>query len=467
MKKLLVLFALAAMVLGAAGLANALDVKAKGEFKANYNYWSNKDFTKTYAGNGQMKHSELVQRARIYFDFRANENINMNMALEIGDTFWGQQSSGGDISADQRIVEIKRAYMEFKWPTYQSLVTTVGIQGAVVPNSGYFGSAILDDDIAGVTVANKWNDMVSTVFGLYRASDNDFKTVTSNNRMVGDGQGIVDIALLAAPLTFDGFKATPFFSLAFMGSNATATGTDFTPSNASGMSAVNGTSLTDSVNPWWAGAAFEITALDPFAFYADFNYGAIDAKDQRNDRAGWLADLAVEYKGLSFMTPSIYGWYSTGIDDNLTNGDERMPMVSDGWAVGTTLYGAGRMQNNDDTNRGVVGTAGLGLKLGKISFLQDLTHDLYFYYVAGTNDADAVKTKSANLTYARDLTDEDHIIGLDFNNTYKIMEELSFMVDLGIGWADYDKDTWRRKQGNQVDEQATLYRTSVGLMYKF
>ena len=49
----------------------------------------------------------------------------------------------------------------------------------------------------------------------------------------------------------------------------------------------------------------------------------------------------------------------------------------------------------------------------------------------------------------------------------KIMEELSFMVDLGIGFADFDKDTWRARAGNAVDEQQALYRTSVGMIYKF
>ena len=49
------------------------------------------------------------------------------------------------------------------------------------PSSGYFGSAIFDDDIAGVTVANKWNDMVATVFGLYRAAESDFLQTPRNN----------------------------------------------------------------------------------------------------------------------------------------------------------------------------------------------------------------------------------------------------------------------------------------------
>jgi len=471
MKKLLVLFALAAMVLGAAGLANALDVKARGEFRANWNYWSNTDFLSNKGARDQTKHNELVQRARIYMDFRANENVNFQLGLEIGDTFWGDQASGGDISADQKVIEVKRAFMEFKWPTYKSLVSTVGIQGAVFPNSGYFGSAIMDDDIAGITVANKWNDMASTVVGFYRAFENRGSGLGSHNNRVEEDQSQLDVTLLALPLTFDGFKTTPFFSMAFLGKNINETGT----TGSTGLTAQDGTAsaMEGQATPWWAGAGFEVTALDPFAIYADFNYGAVDQKEQKGDRKGWLADLGIDYKGLSWFTPGVYGWYSTGMDDDINNGDERMPIISDGWTAGTTIFGGARMLNNDLGNVGarqVTGTWGVGMKLAKISFVQDLTHDLYFYYTAGTNDADAVK-KGSSLPWGS-LTDKDHIVGLDFNNTYKIMEELSFMVDLGIGWADFDKDTWRASTtttpaGRNVDEQATLYRTSVGLLYRF
>ncbi len=464
MKKLLVLFALAAMVLGAAGLANALDVKAKGAFEANYNYWSTTDFISSKGGN-QIKHNELVQRARIYMDFRANENVNFQLGLEIGDTFWGDQATGGDISADQKVIEVKRAYMEFKWPTYKSLITTVGIQGAVFPNSGFFGSAIMDDDIAGITVANKWNDMASTVVGFYRAFENRGSGLGSHNNRVAEDQSQLDVTLLAVPLTFDGFKATPFFSLAFLGKNINDTGT----SGNTGLTAVDGaaSAMEGQANPWWGGAGFEVTALDPFNIYADFNYGAVDQKEKKADRKGWMADLAVTYTGLSWFTPGVYGWYSSGMDDDLNNGDERMPIISEGWTAGTTIFGGGRMLNND-LDKDASGTWGVGMQLAGISFIEDLTHDLYVYYAAGTNDADAVKKGSA-LAFGN-FTDKDHVIGLDFNNTYKIMEELSFMVDLGIGWADFDKDTWRTKaaaSGLNIDDQTTMYRTSVGLMYKF
>ncbi|EPR37416.1 hypothetical protein dsx2_0762 [Desulfovibrio sp. X2] len=159
MKKIFVLFALAAMVLGAAGLAHALDVKAKGQFIANYTYWSTAKNFRDGDSNANTMHNSMQHRARLYMDFRANENVNMQVAFEIGDVTWGKSGSGsvgGDVSADGKSVEVKRAYLEFKMPGYTSLVTTVGTMGAVFPSSGFFGgSAIFDDDVTGITVANK------------------------------------------------------------------------------------------------------------------------------------------------------------------------------------------------------------------------------------------------------------------------------------------------------------------------
>ncbi|EPR30618.1 hypothetical protein dsat_1340 [Alkalidesulfovibrio alkalitolerans DSM 16529] len=465
MKKLLVLFALAAFVLGAAGMAHALDVKATGEFKANYTYWGNKDWTKSYSGQDQQKHNGLQHRARVYFNFRANENVNMNVAFEIGSTFWGDKTSGGSIAADRTIVKVKRAYLEFKWPTYQSLITTVGTMGAVFPNSGYFGSAIMDDDATGITVANKWNDMVSTVLGFWRLHE----TEGSSWNRIEEGNGQFDATLLAVPLTFDGFKLKPFVSVAFVGKNGLDGDfkTSAYPTDFSGLVSYSGTgALKNQATPWWVGSGFEVNVLDPFVIYADFNYGSIDQKAKNQDRSGWLADLAVQYNGLSWFVPSLSAWYGSGVDSRDSNGDERMPVIAGSWTQSKMLSSGGRLLNDDAAMIAYVGSWGIGAKLEKIAFIEDLSHDLVFSFYKGTNHKDAAAN---GLTYGSDLTTKDTVFAIDFNNTYKIMEELSFIADLGIAWPNFHKNTWRNAPGvgNAVDNQTQMWRTSVGFVYKF
>ena len=466
MKKLLVLFALAAFVLGAAGMAHAVDVRATGEFKANYTYWGNADWTKSYSGNDQQKHNSMQHRARVYFNFRANENVNMNVAFEIGSTLWGRESHGGDISADAISVKVKRAYLEFKWPTYQSLITTVGTMGAVFPNSGYFGSAILDDDVTGITVANKWNDMVGTVLGYWRLKDAD---TSFAGRRVAEGNTAFDATLLAVPLTFDGFKMNPFVSVAFVGKNFDGISPSNFPGDASGLVSYTDTGdFKNQATPWWAGSGFELSMFDPFVIYADFNYGRIKQRSKSQDRAGWLADLAVQYNGLSWFVPSLSAWYGSGVDSRASNGDERMPVISGSWTQSNMLNLGGRLLNDDTGMISYVGSWGIGAKLEKISFVEDLRHDLVFSFYKGTNHKDApAQNTLSGLQYGTDLTTKDHVFAIDFNNTYKIMEELSFIADLGIAWPSFHKNTWRPVEGNRVDNQTQMWRTSVGFHYKF
>jgi len=461
-KKFIVLAALAAFVLGASGVAHALDVKATGEFKASYTYWANQDWTESKAGLDQQKHNSMQHRARVYFNFRANENVNMNVAFEIGTTLWGREDRGGDISADAVAVKVKRAYLEFKWPTYQSLVTTVGTMGIVFPESGYFYSAIMDDDVSGITVANKWNDTVSTLLGYWRLVDTDTSFAGAR---VPRGNTALDVTLLAVPLTFDNFKMTPFLSLGFVGKNVA--NANVTPSNFTSIPSSSGDGgLKNQAALWWTGSSFEVNALDPFTIFADFNYGRMDQKDRDENRSGWLADLAVQYNGLSWFVPSISGWYATGVDGNMSNGDERMPVISGSWTQSNMLNAGGRILNDDTIKIAYIGTWGLGAKIEKISFVDDLRHDLVFSFYKGTNDKDAV-TRGADLTYGTDLTEKDRVFAIDLSNTYKIMKELSLIADLGIAWPSFDKNTWRGEVGNAVDHQTHMWRTSVGFVYKF
>lgn len=465
MRHLLALLALAALCLCAAP-AEALDVKARGEFKANWSYWSNKDFTSSWSGNGEMKHNDLVQRLRMFADFRSSEHARFVLGIEIGDTFWGQRASGGAIGADGKTVEIRRANLEFKWPSRPSLVATVGILGAVFPNAGYFSSAILDDDIIGATLNDRLSDEVSLTLGFYRPADNDFFARNTAGRLSGHGQGVMDAVLLAAPLTFEGFKATPFLVFGFLGANAT--GGSYSPTSPGGMTAVNGTARGGSAHPWWAGTSLEMGAPGPLAFLADVNYGAINAPERRNDRKGWLVDGALEYRGLRAFVPSVFGWWSSGIDSDVTNGDERMPSIGDDWSAGTMFFGGGRMLD-DDLDQSSIGTWGAGVRLARLSLVRDLSHDLFLYRAQGTNAAAAVKDRSslAGLAYGSDFTDRDVLWGAELNSTYAIMEELSFVVNLALNRAAYDKAVWRGRAGARVDHQEPMFRSTVGMLYKF
>jgi hypothetical protein len=143
-----------------------------------------------------------------------------------------------------------------------------------------------------------------------------------------------------------------------------------------------------------------------------------------------------------------------------------MPVISGSWTQSNMLNAGGRILNDDTIKIAYIGTWGLGAKIEKISFVDDLRHDLVFSFYKGTNDKDAV-TRGADLTYGTDLTEKDRVFAIDLSNTYKIMKELSLIADLGIAWPSFDKNTWRGEVGNAVDHQTHMWRTSVGFVYKF
>ncbi|EPR37417.1 hypothetical protein dsx2_0763 [Desulfovibrio sp. X2] len=309
--------------------------------------------------------------------------------------------------------------------------------------------------------------MVSTVFGYWRLDNNEGGAAGTDKTTMNTD---VDAELLAIPLTFDGVKLSPFFALVEYGANSKAG--SLSVSNVTSVPSANGQHLDDQGTIWYAGSGFNISLLDPFMIYADFNYGSLSAKDTESERAGWLADLAVEYKGLSWFTPSVFGWYSSGLSSDHSDSDGRMPVVDGSWTASTMFHNGGRMLNDDRDALGqFVGSWGIGLKLAQMSFVKDLSHDLSFSYITGTNDKDALKTTSSSnpaMLYGRDLTTEDHVYAIDLNNTYKLMENLSVLADLGIAVPDLDKDTWRSTVGNDaVENQATMWRVATGFVYNF
>jgi hypothetical protein len=224
--------------------------------------------------------------------------------------------------------------------------------------------------------------------------------------------------------------------------------------------------LTAGRNAYWGGTSFTMTYFDPIKVMADVAYGSVSGGGDTNDRSGWMFDLAVDYTGFDFMTPEVFFVYTSGEDDDATNGSERMPLLySQYWAPGSFWFGGDTLLMgsygylNSQTG---FWTAGLSLK--DISFVEKLSHTINALYVQGTNDKDTANTTVAGydfVTYGRSLTEEDHIIEFDLNNKYQLYDELALTLDLGYIINGYDKDTWG---GIERDD---AFKLSTGLAYSF
>ena len=227
MKKLATLLIAAGLVFGAtAPAANAIDFKAKGEWVMSFDYGQNGNFTGGHGQtgyNGKEDEFEAKQRLRLQMDAVASENLSGTVFFEIGNTTWGKNSEGGALGADQTIVEVRRAYIDWMVPNTE-LKVRMGLQGMELPSFTMKKSQVFVDDVAGITLSYQFTDNVGVTAFWARPYNDNYTRTTSNWGDEDDNKDNfldnVDAFGLTIPLTFDGIKVTPWGMIAAIGPNA-------------------------------------------------------------------------------------------------------------------------------------------------------------------------------------------------------------------------------------------------------
>ncbi|SNR78613.1 hypothetical protein SAMN04488503_1269 [Humidesulfovibrio mexicanus] len=488
MKKMKMLGLASLFVLGFTGFAQAAEIKATGAFQID-SYWNN---SMNFTTLDKDKSFHIEQRIRTAFQFIANENLKGVLETQIGSNSWGnglyQISAGrtpndtatGSNSAGNGNIMLRKGYIDFKWPDTK-VNFLVGFQTVALPAAFGGGSAILDDQVGAAVVSTPITDNVKLLAGYARPYDANNFGSTAN--VAGNGtQG--DVAFAAVPVDFSGFNITPF--AAYMYAGRQAAGTNAGPATTIGFNSF-GANASVGARGYWGGVAFTMTALEPFKVMADFNYGKVtysnytlpDSTD--GGRQGWLFDLAVDYTGLSMMTPEVYFVYTSGNGKN-DDKDGRMPVMGNpqSWTINNSFFFSDRnliSGNNTNANggsngggtRNSMGFWATGFALKDIKLFDNFSHTVNVMYVKGTNDHDAI-ARSVNRNYGVMLTDKDSLFEIDLQNKYKIYQGLDLILDLGYINADIDKDTWRQVNANYGNDDMltkNAYRVALGLKYTF
>ena len=499
MKKLMTLALAAGMLLGAATGAGAIDFKAKGQWLMGFSAGDGSLVSHTKA-NKAGNHNKAAdtddifgasQRVRLQLDAVASEALSGTVFFEIGDTHWGKNSNGGALGADQKIVELKNAYIDWMVPN-TDLKFRMGIQGIQLPNVAG-GSAVFDDDVAGVVASYQFNENVGlTTFWARPYNDN----YTGTDRV--NYHDNMDLFALMVPLTFDGVKVTPWAMYGMAGAN-----TNFLTSTSpyaryinNGFKGEDTTTGKAYGSMFWAGLPISLTLWDPLNVELDINYGYVESmgryEAERADntfarmgdtkREGWLVKALVEYK-MDWGTPGIFGWYASGDDGNVKNGSERMPSISAcgnfmsfmgdgnyGWSTSDSLY---------DRNMSYAGTWGIGLRIHDLSFVEDLKHSFRVAYWGGTNSP--AMAKYVNSSYGwqnfnpdgygeKDgpyLTTNDGLLEFNLVNSYQIYENLEANLELGYIVNMMDDDTWKRSYRNDSYKKQDAWKAQLIFAYSF
>ncbi len=456
----------------------AVEVKMVGDARVYGDFFANQNFTGWNADGTQTEDTFLIyQRFRLRTDFVANENLKFRFGVRVNDTPWG----GANYTVDNPSVNIQvyQAYLQFKWPE-TNVQITAGYQPLSLPQSAiFYDSAVLSNKHASsstaalVITAPLVEDTLSMNVGFARLVDTNEKYDPTTTQVSDE----IDAYFLTLPLTMDGFSVTPWALLSVVGKGATGVKDGIRNNLVAAGSFFSPTGYSDNQTfYWWAGGAVEVDALDPVKFYADVIYGeGAMSGAKKNRRRGWFMDLGAEYVGLDFMTPQLGAWWSTGEDDSVANGSERMPAVKSNFGMGGTfLFASDQPLSKNVINADPHGAWGVTASLKDISWVEDLSHRITFTAMNGTSTTRgirrAVLASGGNgeyLTMGKNLTNEEWLTALSFDTKYMLYKNLALYVE--TGWANfsgYKSSTWntgRNFTGNVQDAWKCLF----GFIYKF
>jgi hypothetical protein len=413
-------------------------------------------------------------------------------------------------------------------PPETDLKVRMGIQGLGLPNYTMGKSQVFEDDVAAISLSYQFNENVGlTAFWARPYNDNflgyddGFKGKKSGYR--ANYMDNVDMGGLVLPLTFDGFKITPYFVMAGIGPNAlTQDGmqnSPYTEKNwgakynkatsyaqtmagmvpAWGVLGKGGQNMLNVKNSeyataWWAGIGIDCTYWDPFHVALDFAAGGVSYESSRMNRAGWGISLLAEYK-MDWGVPGLVAWYYSGDDGDLGNGSERLPYVSLG--NGDNGFSSFAFDGNKYIARegligsSMAGTWGVGLRVKDVSFIEDLKHTFRINYIGGTNsktllkklrrmgvdpspNRNGVNTPYGNFgSYGVDnmyLTSLDSALEFSLHNEYKMYENFTVAFDASYIalWLDDSRKSWRHTPMNGRNRDVRdAWNLNVTFAYEF
>ena len=529
MKKSCISILALVLALGLSASAGAIDFKTSGSWIMSFGYGANGNFMGKYDGHTQtgwgqgQDNFEPSQRLRLKLDAIASESLSGTVFFEIGESFWGQASTGAALGSDAANIRLKNAFIDWAMPD-SKIRTFMGIQNITTPSMAS-GNSILNDDVAAVVVNAQISEQIGvTAFWARPYNDNYPGWTNASGKTLRAGYlDNVDAFGLTVPLTFDGVSITPWGMYAASGPNAfrgnvNSSGSPFgnlenglgesSSYYSAGMlpvggarhrdfsnanTAQNGRKLTSYGNAWWGGITGDISLFDPFDLMFDFEYGSSQYNDDgRLNRHGWFASLLAQYK-LDWATPGIYFWYGSGDDSNPANGSERMPALDPDNANNYSYFafdGAPYLERTALIGNNMAGTWGIGARLNNISFIDSLTSVVRVNYIGGTNSPVMGKKMSLANIWANGtalsndvaassslgmpglyMTTLDHALELGTTNYYQLYENFTICLEAGYIalWLDTSDSVWgaRHRNGESIPQTRDAWNVNASFVYSF
>lgn len=474
-KTVLLLLTLAVLATAVVPTHAATEVKMAGDARVYGVFFANRNFTGwDETGTQTEDRTTIWQRLRLRTDFVANENLKFRFGMRIDDETWG---SGYLTAANPQVaIEPYLAYLQFKWPG-TDIEVTAGYQPFSVPHTGVFYDSIVlaaddgDQSSAALFVKLPIIEDTLAIEAAYGRLLDANRTYQPTTTQVGD---TFDVYRLALPITVEGFDIAPWALVGVYGKDADPEGYFATGLRAAG-SYLDPTGYKDNQNPmWWTGLALSVTTLDPVNLYFDGIYGNAAGSDRsRNRREGYFFDASLTYTGLDWATPGLFGWVASGEDASLSNGSERLPVITPKWGPGTSfLLDCDQEFGNNSIGIDPTGTWGAAVAIRDISFFEALKSRLTLAAIAGRNSPAGLRKAVAAtggpgeyVTMGRTLAQGEWVLGVNFDHSYAITEALSLTLQTGFASPQGLKTSiWGHRMTNQANN---AWMTSLGFLYTF
>ena len=474
-KVVLLLLALVTTGMQAAPIQAATEVKMAGDARVYGVFFANRNFTGwDETGTQTEDRTTIWQRLRLRTDFVANESLKFRFGMRVDDETWG---SGYLTAANPQVaIQPYLAYLQFKWPG-TDIEMTAGYQPFSVPHTAVFYDSIVlaadDGDQSSAALFVKMPLIADTLtleaaYGRLLDANRTYQPTTTQT---GDA---FDVYRLALPVTVEGFDAVPWGLAGVYGKDADPDGSFNTGLRSAG-SYLEPTGYKDNQNPmWWTGLALSVTALDPIKLYFDGIYGNAAGSDRsRNRRAGYFFDAGLTYTGLDWATPGLFGWFASGEDSSLSNGSERLPVITPKWGPGTSfLFDCDQEFANNAMGIDPTGTWGASVAIRDIAIFEALKSRLTLAAMAGRNSPAGLRKALAAtggpgeyVAMGRNLAQGELLLGVNFDHSYAVTEELSLTLQTGFASPQGLKTSiWGHRMTNQATD---AWMASLGCVYTF
>lgn len=337
--------------------AFAVDFKWGGQFRTRYisqnNFYDQTDETNDH-------NNYFDTRIRMYMSAVASENLRVVTRWEMGDIKWGNNGTGGRVGADEKIIELKNAFVDFAIPMVP-VRAKIGVQSVALLDSW-----IIDDDFSGAIFSSKMKPFTFQIgyLAAQKVTGGDFSTFADNNGNIDSFFGTVDYSEGPWSASFVAYYQ-----------RARSTGVSLVPSTLSTPTAVASTFEDVKNNNLWDLGIKVAYKVDWMSAYVTFikNLGSVDInpnlRDDANDfnscdYTGFAIDAGANF----FYGPwtfNVAGFYLSGpdSDDNGTigiDGEHDIEWFTYPWATSkyfSEIMGGGILDNAAPQSLGNSGLA--------------------------------------------------------------------------------------------------------------